>query len=58
MEVKVNFDGIEPNIVVVSGLKNVRKILKGIKVDSSRYNFVEVMAMPRRLCRRRQTARS
>ncbi|GHT05520.1 NADH:ubiquinone oxidoreductase [Endomicrobiia bacterium] len=45
-EVKVNFGGRELNIAVVYGLKNARKILKDIKVDRSRYDFVEVMACP------------
>jgi NADH-quinone oxidoreductase subunit G len=46
VEVKINFGGREVNIAVVSGLKKARKILKDIKVDSSRYDFVEVMACP------------
>ena len=45
-EVKVNFGGRELNIAVVYGLKNARKILKDIKVDRSKYDFVEVMACP------------
>jgi NADH-quinone oxidoreductase subunit G len=43
-EVKINFGGRELNVVVIPGLRIARKILKDIKVDRSRYDFVEVMA--------------
>ncbi|MDR3275556.1 MAG: [FeFe] hydrogenase, group A [Endomicrobium sp.] len=45
-EAKINLNGKELNIAIVYGLKNARKILRDIKVDKSRYNFVEVMACP------------
>jgi NADH-quinone oxidoreductase subunit G len=46
-EVKVNYGGRELNIAIVCGLKSARKILRDIKIDRSRYDFVEVMACHR-----------
>ncbi|MDR3092808.1 MAG: [FeFe] hydrogenase, group A [Endomicrobium sp.] len=45
-EMKVNLGDRKLRIAVVYGLKNARKILRDIKADKSRYDFVEVMACP------------
>lgn len=45
-EAKVNVGGKELKIAIVYGLKNARKIVRDIKADKSRYDFVEVMACP------------
>jgi NADH-quinone oxidoreductase subunit G len=45
-EAKINLGSRELKIAVVYGLKNARKILRDIKADKTRYDFVEVMACP------------
>ncbi|MDR2425823.1 MAG: [FeFe] hydrogenase, group A [Endomicrobium sp.] len=45
-ETKVNVGGKELKIAIVYGLKNARKIVRDIKADKTRYDFVEVMACP------------
>ena len=45
-QAKVNVGGKELNIAVVHGLKNARKVVRDIKADKSKYDFVEVMACP------------
>lgn len=45
-QAKVNVGGKELNIAVVHGLKNARKVIRDIKADKSKYDFVEVMACP------------
>ena len=42
----VNVAGKEIRVVVVSGLKNARKIMKEIQAGTADYDFVEVMACP------------
>jgi NADH-quinone oxidoreductase subunit G len=45
-EAKVNAGGKELNIAIVHGLKNARKVVREIKMNKSKYDFVEVMACP------------
>jgi NADH-quinone oxidoreductase subunit G len=45
-EAKINLGGRELRIAVVYGLKNARKVLRDIKADKTRYDFIEVMACP------------
>jgi NADH-quinone oxidoreductase subunit G len=45
-EIKINFNNRELKMVVVYGLGNARKILRDIKVNREKYDFVEVMACP------------
>ncbi|GHT40476.1 hypothetical protein AGMMS49921_01920 [Endomicrobiia bacterium] len=45
-EVKINIGSRELKIPIVYGLKNMRKILRDIDADKTRYDFVEVMACP------------
>ncbi|MDR1695047.1 MAG: [FeFe] hydrogenase, group A [Endomicrobium sp.] len=45
-EAEVNVGGKELKIAVVYGLKNARKIVRGIKADKNKYDFIEVMACP------------
>lgn len=45
-QAKVNVGGKELNIAVVHGLKNARKVVRDIKADKAKYDFVEVMACP------------
>lgn len=43
-EAKVEFNGKEINIAVVSSLGNAKKIMDDIKAGKSKYQFIEVMA--------------
>ncbi len=45
-EAKVNVDGKEIKVAVVSGLDNARNLLEKIKSGEKEYDFVEVMACP------------
>ncbi|MBE6054450.1 MAG: 2Fe-2S iron-sulfur cluster binding domain-containing protein [Clostridium sartagoforme] len=43
-EAKINFDGVEVNVAVVSSLGNARRIMDDIKEGKSKYQFIEIMA--------------
>lgn len=43
-EAKIDFDGVEVNIAVVSSLGNAKKIMEDIEAGNSKYQFIEVMA--------------
>ncbi|MDO8302162.1 MAG: NADH-dependent [FeFe] hydrogenase, group A6 [Sedimentisphaerales bacterium] len=43
---KVNIDGLELNVAVVSGLMNARKLLDEIKAGRRHVHFVEIMTCP------------
>ncbi len=45
-EAKVNIDGLEIAVAVVSGLGNARRLLDEIKAGRKEYHFVEVMTCP------------
>jgi NADH-quinone oxidoreductase subunit G len=45
-EAKVNAGGKELNIAVVHGLKNAREVIKTLRENPKKYDFVEVMACP------------
>jgi NADH-quinone oxidoreductase subunit G len=45
-EAKINLSGKELKIAIVYGLKNARQILRELKVQKRKYDFVEVMACP------------
>jgi NADH-quinone oxidoreductase subunit G len=45
-EIKINFNNRELKMIVVYGLGNARKILRDIKVNTKKYDFLEVMACP------------
>jgi NADH-quinone oxidoreductase subunit G len=45
-EAKLKVGGKELKLAVVHGLKNARKVLRDIRADNKRYDFVEVMACP------------
>ncbi len=45
-EAKVNIDGLEVGVAVVSGLKNAAELIKEIKAGRDDIHFVEVMACP------------
>jgi NADH-quinone oxidoreductase subunit G len=45
-ELKMNFNGRELKMVIAYGLGNARKILRDIKIDREKYDFVEIMACP------------
>ncbi|MDR3256914.1 MAG: [FeFe] hydrogenase, group A [Endomicrobium sp.] len=45
-EAKIDLGNRELKIAIVYGLKNARNVLRDIKANKSRYDFVEVMACP------------
>ncbi|MDR1086942.1 MAG: [FeFe] hydrogenase, group A [Endomicrobium sp.] len=45
-EAKLKVGARELKLAVVHGLKNARKVLRDIRADKKRYDFVEVMACP------------
>lgn len=45
-ELELNINGKSLNFAAVSGIENVKEILRRIKDDPARYNCVEVMACP------------
>lgn len=45
-EAKVDLNGKEINVAVVSSLGNAKKIMNEIKAGNSKYHFIEVMACP------------
>jgi NADH-quinone oxidoreductase subunit G len=45
-ETKINLLGKELKIAIVYGLKNARQILRELKTEKRKYDFVEVMACP------------
>lgn len=45
-EAKVDLNGKEVNVAVVSSLGNAKKIMDEIKYGNSKYHFIEVMACP------------
>ncbi len=45
-EATVNVGGKELKIAIVYGLKNARKIVRDVKADKNKYDFIEVMACP------------
>ena len=45
-EAKVDIDGLEVSVAVVSGLGNARRLLEEIKAGRKKFHFVEVMTCP------------
>jgi NADH-quinone oxidoreductase subunit G len=45
-ETKISLSGRELKIAIVYGLKNARQILRELKTEKRKYDFVEVMACP------------
>ena len=56
MTAEIPIGDITVRTAVVSGLANTRRLIERIEREEVHFDFVEVMARPGRLCRRRRTA--
>ncbi|MDR1523479.1 MAG: [FeFe] hydrogenase, group A [Endomicrobium sp.] len=45
-EAKINLSGRELKIAIIYGLKNARQVLRELKAEKRKYDFIEVMACP------------
>jgi len=55
-EAEVDLDGTVVRVAVAHGLGNARKLLEMVKSGEASYEFIEIMAMPGRMHRRRRAA--